>query len=69
MDSLEKALETIASMPDLGSPWESDERRLANIRYWQISEFPNYLIFYKPVREGILIMRILHGARDIRNIL
>jgi toxin ParE1/3/4 len=25
----------------------------------------NYVIFYRPVSEGIQIIRVLHGARDI----
>ena len=25
----------------------------------------NYLIFYRPIEEGIQLIRVLHGARDI----
>ncbi|MCY2925427.1 MAG: type II toxin-antitoxin system RelE/ParE family toxin [Planctomycetota bacterium] len=25
----------------------------------------NYVIFYRPVEEGIVVIRVLHGARDI----
>jgi toxin ParE1/3/4 len=25
----------------------------------------NYLIFYRPISDGIEIVRVLHGARDI----
>jgi toxin ParE1/3/4 len=25
----------------------------------------NYLIFYRPLADGIEIVRVLHGARDI----
>lgn len=28
----------------------------------------NYLIFYRPIEEGIEIVRILHGAQDITRI-
>jgi toxin ParE1/3/4 len=28
----------------------------------------NYLIFYRPLDEGIEIMRILHGSQDIKTI-
>ena len=30
--------------------------------------FKNYVIFYDPVPEGIFIVRVLHGARDIENV-
>lgn len=29
----------------------------------------NYLIFYRPLPDGIEILRVLHGARDIAAIL
>ena len=27
----------------------------------------NYIIFYDPIPEGIFVIRVLHGARDIGN--
>ncbi|MDL5051486.1 type II toxin-antitoxin system RelE/ParE family toxin [Oscillatoria amoena NRMC-F 0135] len=27
--------------------------------------FGNYLIFYFPIKEGIEVVRVLHGARDL----
>ena len=28
----------------------------------------NYVIFYDPIPDGIFVVRVLHGARDIENI-
>jgi toxin ParE1/3/4 len=28
----------------------------------------NYLIFYRPIRDGIQILRVLHGNRNLRRI-
>lgn len=28
----------------------------------------NYLLFYRPIRGGIELVRVLHGARDLRAI-
>ncbi len=36
---------------------------------WPIRGFENYLVFYRPIEEGIEVTRVLHGARDIRGIL
>ena len=35
-----------------------------------LRSFPikNYIIFYDPVPEGIFVVRVLHGARDIENV-
>ena len=32
------------------------------LRSWAMSE---YVIFYRPVKDGILIARVLHGYRDL----
>ena len=33
----------------------------------ELRSFPvdNYIIFYRPISEGIQVIRVLHGARDI----
>lgn len=30
---------------------------------------PSHLIFYRPMRDGILVVRVLHGARELRSAL
>ena len=30
--------------------------------------FGNYLIFYRPTQQGIVIVRVLHGSRKIENL-
>lgn len=30
--------------------------------------FGNYLIFYRPTETGIVIVRVLHGSREIENL-
>jgi toxin ParE1/3/4 len=34
----------------------------------RLRSFPvgNYLLFYRPMRGGIELLRVLHGARDLR---
>ncbi len=34
-----------------------------------VSRFRNYLIFYVPVPGGIDVFRVLHGARDLGEVL
>jgi toxin ParE1/3/4 len=53
----------------MGSPREFRNPHLAGIRQWRIPGFEKYLIFYRPLEDGIEILRVLHGARDIRRIL
>lgn len=37
----------------------------------KLRSFPvgTYLIFYRPIRGGIELIRVLHGARDLRRVL
>ena len=39
----------------------------ADIRMFPVSNFDKFLIYYRPVDEGVLIIRVLHGARDIQS--
>jgi toxin ParE1/3/4 len=65
----EATLKRIASMPGMGTRYEPDEPLYADVRYFPISRFRSYLIFYRPVAGGIEVLRVLHGARDIHGIL
>jgi toxin ParE1/3/4 len=38
--------------------------RHAQIRWFVVPKFHNYLIFYQPFRETILVVRVLHAAQD-----
>ena len=56
---LERHVSTLATMPGLGR----EEPRLApNLRSFPVR---SYLIFYRAVDDGIELVRVLHGARDI----
>jgi toxin ParE1/3/4 len=56
-------------MPGMGSPREVANPLMVGIRAWQIRGFASYLIFYRPSSDGIEVIRVLHGARDIETIL
>lgn len=64
-----KALELLATMPEMGTILEFETETLSGIRYFAIPRFKNYVIFYRPLYDGIEVLRILHGARDIRSLL
>jgi len=36
---------------------------------WLSPAFRDYLIFYRDLSDGVEIVRMLHGARDIQRIL
>lgn len=41
---------------------------LEGMRRFRVKGFENFLVFYLPGREGIDVVRVLHGARDIVSI-
>jgi toxin ParE1/3/4 len=43
--------------------------RLAGLRVGRVEGFEKHLIFYRPGDDGVEIIRVLHGARDIDSVL
>ncbi len=58
LDELEVRIEIIGATPGIGTD-RSDLR--PRIRSYA---FDNYLIFFKPTKAGVDILRVIHGARD-----
>jgi toxin ParE1/3/4 len=69
MAAVELTAERLARMPGAGSPWESGHPRLGDLRFAPVSRHRNHLIFDRPTADGIELVRVLHGARDLERIL
>jgi toxin ParE1/3/4 len=65
----ELTFERLAGMPGMGTRYEPDEPLYADLRYFPISRFRMYLVFYRPIPGGLEVLHVLHGARDIHSIL
>ncbi|MBL8827289.1 MAG: type II toxin-antitoxin system RelE/ParE family toxin [Planctomycetaceae bacterium] len=59
--TLEELFGTLASQPLLGERYQS--RRWGPLRRFCHG---NYVIYYRPIAEGVDILRVVHGARDDR---
>lgn len=55
--------------PGLGRVRAYLHPRLNDLRSWRIGGFDNWLTFYRPTGDGIEVVRILHGARDLAPLL
>lgn len=51
-------------MPGLGERHETANPVLAGLRVGRVDGFENYVLYYRPLKQGIEIVRVLHGARD-----
>ena len=58
----------LADHPELGRLRRFAPKELSDLRSFVITEFPNYVIFYRAMADGVQIVRVLHGARDIGRI-
>lgn len=65
----EASFARLAAMPGLGATYEPEHPAFAGIRVFPITRFKKYLVFYLPISNGIDVVRVLHGARDIPHIL
>ena len=64
-----ETFQQIASLPMMGSPRRFRNPALVGLRMWRVRGFESYLIFYRPTDDGIEVLRVLHGARDIEALL
>jgi toxin ParE1/3/4 len=64
----EKTFPLLASQPQLGARTEYRSSHLYGMRMFPIKRFPNHLVFYRVVEDGVEIVRVLHGARDIETL-
>lgn len=54
----------LAENVEAGRPIANATQRHADVRWFVVPRFRNYLIFYRPFRQGILVVRVLHAAQD-----
>ena len=54
----------LAQHPEIGRRIRKPAPRHAQIRWFVLPKFRNYLIFYQPYQETVMIVRVLHAAQD-----
>ena len=64
-DAAWTSFDRIADAPGKGRTRESPDPELAGLRSWPVDGFPSLRAFYVPTPDGIRVLRVLHGARDI----
>lgn len=63
IDRIKATFENLETFPEMGKARPDFGLNLRSITEG------NYLIFYQPTRDGIDIVRVLHGARDFEGLL
>jgi toxin ParE1/3/4 len=65
LDAAERTFNFLAANNQSGQQCGFQQPEIAGLRVWPIEGFRNYLVFYRPTDDGVEILRVLHGARDI----
>jgi toxin ParE1/3/4 len=69
IDEVHRAFELLSRMPQMGSARRFRREALKGLRLWRVPHFASYLIIYRPIHRGIEVLRVLHGARHIEQLL
>jgi plasmid stabilization system protein ParE len=40
-----------------------------SLRFWTVTKFPNYVIVYRPETAPLQVVAVLHGKRDLKEVL
>ena len=69
VDAAEISFDFLATTPGAGPRIDPPIEGLPDLRFWPMSRFRSYLVIYVPIDTGVEVIRVLHGARDIANVL
>ncbi len=69
LDKVEDTHQLISSSPKMGLVFKTTNPKLLGMRWFPVKDFPKHLIFYIESPTKITIVRVLHKAQDISNIL
>ena len=62
----ESTFQALAATPRMGTLYQSKRAQLEGMRFFPVSKFQNYVIYYREHPQGIEIVRVLHAHMDKR---
>lgn len=69
--AVDELAHSLIRMPERGTPCRFENPALSNLRWVFVPGFPKHMVFYRYLAEerAILIIQVLHGARNLDVIL
>jgi toxin ParE1/3/4 len=69
--AVDEAANSLLKFPERGVVCRFRSPSLAGLRWIFVSGFPKHMVFYRylPKAEAILIVQVLHGARNLESVL
>ena len=70
-EAVDQAIHSLLNCPERGAPCRFRSPSLAGLRWIFVPGFAKHIIFYRylPQEQAILIVQVLHGARNLETIL
>jgi toxin ParE1/3/4 len=70
LSAAEDTLKLLAAQPEIGAPLSLPRLELSGLRRASVSGgFEKILIFYLCLPEGIDLVRVIHGSRDLERVI
>ena len=69
VEQAERAFQQLVATPGLGALLGLDELPYEDIRRWHVGGFDRLMILYRPTTDGIEVIRVLHTARHLPDVL
>ena len=67
--SVLEAIDALSGSPEAGTLKFINNPQLAGLRSWPVKGFPAFRVYYLVQPEVLIVVRVLHGKRDIGGIL
>jgi len=68
-EAVKRTIQSLSQNPHMGPRYSSSNPRLQDLRSWPVAGFEAIRIYYALDVDGLHIIRILHGKRDVKRIL
>jgi toxin ParE1/3/4 len=60
----ENTFQILAATPRMGTLYRPRRAQLEGLRFFPVSKFKNYVVYYREHPQGIEIIRVLHAQKD-----
>jgi plasmid stabilization system protein ParE len=64
--AVERTTQQIRRYPNAGALFRTQRSSLTGLRWWSVTDFPRYLLYYIAGADRLDMVRVLHGSRDTK---
>src|SRR5450755_1626915 len=68
-DAARKTFIELSNAPEMGSAGKVRQGKFGGVRLGRVGGFERYLIAYRPLKDGVVIERVIHAAQDYQRVL